>query len=412
MKIKFFILIFFSSISLSFASGGSIYTRYGIGDLYLYNTAGNLSMGGIRTAVLSKNLMNLNNPASWISIKNTSFGVNLISNFSSLSDGNLNGKYSLIKFTGFHLAFPIERDLGIGFVFGLIPYSNIKYDITNDYNKNTDNGYTSDFTGSGGISKAFLGISYLLPLDFSFGATFEYYTGDSKYESIITYNDSSDFSDSHFTSELKLKGLGTTIGFLTPDLSSIMGLKSISNLRIGLSYEISGKLTTDSLSYATTALGESIFSSLTYKTKIPNKLSIGLSLNIDKFIVNVDYLNQPWSKFEQNGYYSKNLKDLNRYSIGVEYDRKAKRFASFWELVKYRCGLSYEQSQYTLKGVDINQFGIHAGMSFPFSLDNTIDIGFMYGIRGTTDQNLLQEHFYKVSVGLNLAELWFIRQER
>lgn len=412
MKIKFFIIIFLSSISLSFASGGSIYTRYGIGDLYIYNTAGKLSLGGIGTAVVSKNLINLNNPASWITIKNTVFGADIISDFSSLSDGNFDGNYSTIQFSGFHLAFPIERDLGIGFVFGLVPYSNIKYDISNEYNKNASDGYTEDFTGLGGMSKAFLGVSYLLPLDFSLGATFEYYTGDSKYESILTYNDSSDFSDSHFTSELKVKGLGTTIGLLTPDLSSFFGLKNISNLRLGVSYEISGKLTSDSLSYAITNLGESIFKSLNYKTKIPSRLSIGLSLNIDKFNINVDYLNQPWSKFEQNGYFSPNLKDLNRYSLGVEFDRNAKRFASFWELVKYRCGLSYEQSQFTFKGIDINQFGIHAGVSFPFSLDNTIDIGFMYGIRGTTDQNLLQEHFFKASIGLNLGELWFVRQER
>ncbi|MBK8946803.1 MAG: hypothetical protein IPM32_16255 [Ignavibacteriae bacterium] len=412
MKNKSILFLLILTSSFIFASGGTIYTRYGVGDLFHYNSAGKLSLGGIGTAHVNENLINLNNPATWKSITNTKLGVNLFTNIAQISDGNSDANFSEVKFSGFHLAFPIERDLGIGFVFGLTPYSTINYDITNNYLEGQENSYTEDFIGSGGLSKVFLGISTSLPLDFSIGATFEYYTGNAKYESQVIYNDTSDFSDSYFTSELKHKGLGTTLGFLTPNISSIFGSENIKNLSFGVSYEIGSKINTDSSSYATTTLGQKVFQSKSFITEMPSKLSLGLNFSFNKLNLILDYTNQPWSKFKQNGKIFSNLKDLNRYSMGIEYDQQVKKFATFWELVKYRFGLSYEQTQYTFKGEDINQFGIHTGISFPLGFENSIDIGLMYGIRGTTNQNLLKENIFQANFSVNFGELWFVRQDR
>ncbi|MFZ1289506.1 MAG: hypothetical protein WAR79_05430 [Melioribacteraceae bacterium] len=412
MKNKSLIFLLILTYNLAFASGGTIYTRYGVGDLFHYNSAGKLSLGGIGTALLNDNLINLNNPATWGAVNSTKLGVNLLANISQIGDGNTDANFSEVKFTGFHLAFPIERDLGIGFVFGLTPYSTINYDISTKYLEGEENSYQEDFVGSGGLSKVFLGFSTLLPFDFSIGATFEYYTGNAKYETQIVYNDTSDFSDSYFTSELKHKGLGTTLGFLTPNISSIFGSESIRTLRFGLSYEIGSKINTDSSSYATTVLGEKVFQSKAFITELPSKLAVGLNFSVDKYNFILDYVNQPWSNFKQNDKNFSNLKDLNRYSFGIEYDQQVKKFASFWELVKYRFGLSYEQTQYTFKGEDINQFGVHTGISFPLGFDNSIDVGLMYGIRGTTNQNLLKENIFQATFSVNFGELWFVRQDR
>ncbi|MBK7106429.1 MAG: hypothetical protein IPH62_14205 [Ignavibacteriae bacterium] len=412
MKNKSIIVLLILISQITFASGGTIYTRYGVGDLFHYNSAGKLSLGGIGTALVNENLINLNNPSTWNSINSTKLGLNILANISQIGDGNSDANFSEVRFTGFHLAFPVERDLGIGFVFGLTPYSTINYDITNKYLEGEENSYTEDFIGTGGLSKVFFGFSTLLPLDFSVGATFEYYTGNSKYETQIIYNDTSDFSDSYFTSELKHKGLGTTIGFLTPNISSIFGSENIKSLRFGLSYEVGSKINTDSSSYATTTLGKKVLQSKSFKTEIPSKLSIGLNFSIDKYNLIIDYVNQPWSKFKQNDKIFTNLKDLNRYSLGIEYDKQVKKFATFWELVKYRFGLSYEQTQYTFKGEDINQFGIHTGISFPLGFENSIDLGLMYGIRGTTNQNLLKENILQATFSVNFGELWFVRQDR
>ena len=288
----------------------------------------------------------------------------------------------------------------------------MKYDVINNLNEGTDNEVEERFDGSGGISKIFFGISALLPLDIAVGATFDYYTGNVQYRSSYTYNQSADLFNSLYVNEYKYKGLGTTIGLQSPDLSSLLNIEEISNLRIGASYEISGPINTDTAIVVRTSVGENTFESDRFKTYIPPKLALGLNFTINnKYLVVLDYLYQPWSKFEHNGLISDDLRDLSRYSIGFEIGEQTKRFATFWELIKLRGGLSFEQSQFEIGNEAINLFGVHGGISFPLGLENTIDIGFMYGMRGTTKMNLTKENIFQVSISLNFGELWFIRRD-
>jgi len=44
--------------------------------------------------------------------------------------------------------------------------------------------------------------------------------------------------------------------------------------------------------------------------------------------------------------------------------------------------------------------------------DNSIDLGLQYALRGTKDNNLLQENFVKLYIGVSFGELWFLRYEK
>jgi len=410
-KILFFFtfLVFISNI---YSSGGSLYTRYGIGDLYYSGTSYKLSLGGAGTSLSDEKYVNLNNPATWNSIKNVRFGTSLISNSSIIDDGIENVTYTHVRFSGFHIAFPVKESLGIGFVFGMTPYSVVNYEVINKVSQEDIDNYDEIYEGSGGLSKLFFGVSYKLPFDISLGATFDYYTGSFKYKSSFIFEEST-LTNSFFDTEFDYKGLGGTFGLESPDLATVFKLNNISNFRFGLTYEFSGKINTDTSLVALTTLGENEFESAKVKTDLPHKIGAGLNFTInEKYLVVLDYLYQPWSKYEQNGLKTDYLRDLSRYSIGFEYGEQVKRFASFWELIRYRGGLSFEQSQYDINGEGINQLGIHAGISLPLGLENTIDIGFMYGSRGSTDSNLLKENIFQASVSLNFGEFWFVRRDR
>ena len=414
MKNKNFIVFaLFLVSSQLFGGGSSIYSRFGIGDLYHSNNAMQISLGGLGTSVINKLYVNTNNPASIYQINNTKFGVSINSNTSYLDDGISNAVYTKVRFSGFHIAFPVKESLGIGFILGMKPYSNVNYEIAQYKNPNNENVSNEIYEGSGGISKVFLGFSVLLPFDIALGTTLDYYSGNIQYSSSYFYADSVNFYDSYFTNEFKYKGLGATIGLESPDLSTLFDLKNVSNLRIGFTYEVSGAINTDSVKVVRTTIGESSFEASKFDTKIPYKFGAGLNLTIsNNYLLVLDYLYQPWSKYEQNGIKSNNLRDLSRYSFGVEIGDYNKRFASFWELIKYRGGLSYEQTQYEINGKGINQFGIHAGLSLPLGPDNSVDIGLMYGIRGTKDSNLLKENIIRATFSINLGEFWFIRRDR
>ncbi|MCP5063813.1 MAG: hypothetical protein GY936_15300 [Ignavibacteriae bacterium] len=409
MNIKKIILsvLIFSATGL-LAQSSSTYSRYGLGDLFYAHSAEKLGMGSLEISISKKNYLNSSNPATWFSLRNTHFAAGVSTTMSNISDDVNSVSLSSTRFSGFHVGFPFEKDLGITFALGLEPYSLVNYDVTADFED-----YTSSYTGKGGLSKMYLGLSYKLPLDFAIGTTFEYYTGNTEYSSTILFDVGSDFSNSKFTTIYNYRGIGTTIGLLSPDLADKFSIKNLSDFRLGFTYNIIGALNTDSSYSAFTTIGENVTSSGNTETELPSSLGIGLSFKYNgNFLFSLNFLSQNWSTFERNGVIQENLQDLKKYTFGVEYSKELKKFGSFWELVKYRGGLSFEQSQYAINGNGIDQLGIHAGITFPLGISNSIDLGLMYGVRGTTDNNLLKENIIQASVSLNFGELWFVRRER
>lgn len=407
-----FITFLLSFVSNILGTGGSIYTRFGIGDLHFANSAFKLSMGGVGTSLITINEVNINNPASLFSVKNTRFNAGLVTNISFIDDGLENALYSNTQFSGFNIAFPLKETLGISFMLGMNPYSTVNYEVNVTGKEEGDYLIDEKFIGSGGISKLFFGTSYLLPFDFAIGATFDYYTGHIEYRSSVDYRDNPDLTNSLFINEFKYKGLGTTLGIESPNIAKFFENESINDIRFGVAYEMSGNINTDTALIGVTSFGENTFETSEVFTKIPGKFSAGMNILVNEnYLIAADYIFQSWSKYQVNGVKSKNLRDLSRFSIGFQIGNQSKRYASFWELIKYRGGLSFEQSQYQINGEGINQIGFHAGLSFPVGLENTIDIGLMYGIRGTKDSNLTKENIFETSITINLGELWFVRRE-
>lgn len=409
-KILIIILIVSSQV---FASGGSVYSRYGLGDLYSSFSAKNLSMGGLGTSMMDNKYVNLINPATWSSISNTNFGAGINSQMLFQSNNSDNAIYNNVRFLGFHVGLPVQKDLGISFVAGVTPYSHVNYSVKNSVTSELLGNYDEEFDGEGGISKLFFGTSYSFPFDLSLGAEFNYYTGNLSYKSSFLFSTDSDLTNSVFLTQNKIRGLGFTFGLESPDISKILGTEIINNLRIGLSYELASNINSDTSLTIISSLGETQITSGNSKIDLPSKLNLGLSFILnEKYLFALDYLYQPWSNFNEHKYSQQNLQNLSIFSFGFEIAQNLNKYASFWELVKYRGGLSYEQSQIAIGGEGLKQFGIHAGISFPLGLKNSIDLGFMYGLRGTAGPNNFSENIFQTSVSLNFGELWFIRRER
>ncbi len=395
-----------------FAQSGSVYTRYGLGDMQFTSSANNFGIGGFGLAISDYKYINSSNPATFSFLNTTRFEAGVISTGTKISDSFSSANYSQTKFNGFLLGLPLQKDYGVGFVLGITPYSNVNYKVSKSSESQDFGKYTTDFEGKGELSKLFLGFSYKLPLDFAVGATFEYLIGNNNYSSTLKFNDA-EFTNSNFNTNYKYRGLGTTLGIISPDIAKKLALESISDLRIAVTYNLFGKLNTDSTLSTFSSVGSNDIQKGSFKTKLPSQLGFGLSFKYNnKYRFNFDYFYQPWSEFSINYLNNNNLQDIKRYSFGMEYAKALKKFGSFWELVKYRGGLSYEQTQYTFNGNGVNQLSFYGGISLPLGIGNSIDIGLMYGIRGNTTDNITSENILKAMFSLNLGELWFIRRER
>lgn len=413
--IKFIIFTLLLNISL-FAGGGSVYSRYGLGDVYFGVSARTLGMGGLGIAQADNYLNNLN-PAGWNRIKFTRFETGLSYMSQKLEDQSGSSSFTDFSFMGFSFGLPLEKDLGLSLVGGLQPVSNVQYDIS-DVKTDGSNQYEEYFNGEGGLSKAFIGVSYRLPFDVALGTSFEYYSGTNKYISGFDFPNDADSYAGEYITKLQFNGIGWNFGIISNNFSELLNLNFIDDLRVGITFNVVGNLTTDSLLTSKSIITSSSYYSDTLAessvyTDMPDRFGAGLSMKIEKnYTITLDYLTQYWSDFSIDGKKSVGLRNLNKYSFGFEYNRNATPFSSFWEQIVFRGGLSFENTQYRIKGKGIDQLAFSAGFSLPVGFSSSLDIGLQYGYRGTTDSGLLKEKFLKADVSLSFGELWFFRQDR
>jgi len=90
--------------------------------------------------------------------------------------------------------------------------------------------------------------------------------------------------------------------------------------------------------------------------------------------------------------------------------------------VIYRFGAYYEKGGLQLSpqgsstSTNINEFAVSTGVTLPFANTSinkmsSIDIAFELGKRGTLQNNLINQTFFNIKVGLNFADLWFRKPE-
>ena len=370
-------------------------------------------MGELGVASIDRDFLNNLNPAGWSRIRLTRFETGIIYQGNGESSNFGNAYYSQTVFSGIMLALPISTDNGISFVSGLVPYSNVNYETAELVDSNLVDAYKLSYKGIGGLSKAFFGLSYRLPGDISIGSSFEYYTGKIQYSTTADFYSSSTFYDATYNKEYYYHGIGYTVGAISGNLATGLGLENLKDLRLGVTFSAAVDLSTDSLSSSTTTLGTVTNSSQSYKTRLPYRLGVGLSMQwTDDYNFMLDYLYQPMGQFNGHNNGSGYIRDLFKISAGMEYRKTRPESQSFWEHVMLRAGLSYEQTQYSFDGYGIDQLSVYGGLSVPMGLDNSVDFGFMYGKRGTMENNLLSENIYKFSITFSIGELWFIRHER
>ena len=117
-----------------------------------------------------------------------------------------------------------------------------------------------------------------------------------------------------------------------------------------------------------------------------------------------------WSKFKAYGLQD-SLTNSLRLNIGGQY-----------YIGKYaiNLGFRYNDSPLNLNNTEINDYGISFGVSIPLrsiaskrvgvpSSLSFIDLGFEFGRRGTTANNLIQQDYFKFKLGINIKNTWFQR---
>ncbi len=397
-----------------FAQGLSPYTKIGIGDLEYYYSARMLGMGQLGTSIAFKHSLSIINPAGWYRLNTTRLETGINYNGKFVSDNSGSGYYGDARFSGFTFSFPVSREYGVGVAMGIVPYSRVNYDVVQkpiEFGSSVDT-YTISYKGTGGLSKTFIGSSFKLPFDLVVGATLDYYFGDFNYTSKVNPSSVNDISTT-FERTYRSGGLGSTFGFISPDIAPIFSSDKIADFRFGLAFNYIANLETDTLLTTSSSVRTDTTGNGSVSMKIPLRISAGLSFVFNNnYLLSLDVVTQAWRNYSFNGAESGNLRNAVKVSAGMEYQPSRGVGNSFWEQIIWRAGLSYDQTQYLVNGSGIDQFSVAGGFSIPLSYANTLDVGLQYSFRGSSEIGVVKEHTIKFDLGLSLGEIWFIRTER
>jgi hypothetical protein len=320
-------LILLCSIFNLNAQSSSVYSRYGVGDLEFGYSPKMIGIGELGTSHLDPDHLIVSNPASWSVLNRTriefSFGYRGV----LISDANQSNFTSETDFKGFTIGFPVSREYGVSFVAGLVPFSRVSYEAQ-EIIKSEDEIIPSHkilYEGKGGLSKLFLGSSFLMPFDVSAGISLDYYFGNQNYLSTIDFDNSDANIQTVLENNRRATGFGTTVGIISSNLAKDFNLEMFDDLRFGVSYSYLGNLNTDTIYTSTSLFLVDTIAIAETEMKIPARFNGGISFAFsDAYNINLDYMYQPMSNFSFNNKSDVNLRDANKFSAAFEY--KPKKF--------------------------------------------------------------------------------------
>jgi len=409
LSITVVLLGFVSHIEAQIATS-SPYSRFGLGELQHSIFPEYNAFGGTSTAISNSNSVNPTNPATYISFGPNSFLLSTggwhqttkMQNATTEQIVNNNAFSHLI------LGFPINSKLGASV--GMIPFSNIGYEINS-----RDNDYNADmnYYGDGGISKIYFGGAYELFNDFSIGVNASYLFGSLNRRKQLVYDDET-FLNSRSNSKINLKGyyyeLGMlyettinendafTIGFTANNNSSIRAKKS----EITESFYSSGYTEDPVFSDENITLGD---------ITLPRYTSMGISYNKGKrWLIVADYSMQDWADYTMFDE-SDNLANSIRISGGMQYTPEYNSVTKYYKRMDYRFGATYSNTPLQFDSRQLTEKSISFGFGIPVKKSRTkYDFSCTLGQRGTVEDQLIKEQFVRLGLSVSYDGIWFVKR--
>lgn len=407
-----FLLMLTSIVSIAQVKLESPYSRFGLGDInYGYNVYQS-SMGGASYGVIDPYRISTVNPASYAKIDTGSFVFNAaFSGFfvNTKSAGQeTTGNYFNLSYLKF--ATPITgwwRMSG-----GFMPFSTVGYNLSTYSNVDSVGDIRLGYSGDGGITKVYWGNAFNIYKGLSIGVNSSYMFGS------VNISQESEMQDLIYALKYRIKNTVDIRAFYLDfgiQYDAKFGRDKDYFLGLGFVYAPQQNLsaTVGSLGYTFDGGGdgyESVKDTIVNIDEgngdviIPQKIGGGFSIGKqDKWMFAADVTFDEYSKFkmiDENSFYRNSL----RYNVGGRY---------FIGKIAVNIGANYNNSYLSINGTDIDQFGMSFGIGIPVR-NNTrtvsyIDLGLEMGRRGTTANNLIQQDYIKVKLGINIKNTWFSR---
>ncbi|UII33463.1 hypothetical protein LVD17_06455 [Fulvivirga ulvae] len=405
-----------TTVSVWGQAANSPFTSRGLGDIYDMSLAHNQGMGGLGISNGSYWHLNNVNPALLPYNSLTIFTAGFIGERRTLENSTTSETNSGGNLNFLAMAFPVKPGIWTTSL-GLMPYSNVDYKFSyTDVVPGTDTEVQFTEEGSGGFNQFYWsnGVALNKRVFVGVKATYLFSSIETKYSDILVDENLAAYSAVNkelFSASDFLFSAG-----LAFNQDSIFNNKI--KLKAGLTYDFNADVKTKrAQSFGLEQVNRPILNAKNDTIRggitIPQAIGAGISLsNGFKWMAGVDVKMQQWSDYKDfNGENSDNLKNSLKITLGGEFTPDYGSVTSYLKRVTYRLGFGYEETPYTINGNQVKDFGINFGWSLPVGRFSSLDMAFKYGQRGDVQDNLISEDYFKVYLGFNFNDQWFIKRK-
>jgi hypothetical protein len=426
-KVLIVFLLITSTSLLAQRTSSSPYSFFGIGEQYSPRTVENATMGGIGVAFNHYKYLNFTNPAANAFLRETTYSLSVLNNDLTLKTADSEQSSISTSLNYIALGFPIGKKAG--FSLGLQPLSSVGYSLSNnEFDANNDLSAITLYSGEGGVNRIYGSFGMKVSKQFAVGIEVDYSFGTI--ENSITNQRANISLGTKYKEESIIRG-----GTITLGSQYQKKLKNNLYLNAGATLKLGNDLTTtgNEYLYSLTFSGSNDIprdtissSAISGKYKIPLKSILGVGFGkYNKWHLGLEYQTQDALQtdgFANSTNSSFRYEKSNRISLGGFYLPKINSISSYFDRVTYRAGVRFEKVGLAIDGsgagtnfTSIDDFGMSFGVGLPLKQLSTVNLGFEYGQRGTTANNLIQENYFNFRLSLSLtasgAQGWFRKRK-
>lgn len=405
-------------------------------------------MGGVSAGVSTPFSINFNNPASYALFQSKKeensrklswgrvmldLGVDVESR--SLLEKNVADKFVAKNalFSYLQVGVPLRTNLGLSF--GLRPISRISYKI-NRFELLRDpittqliDSALTEYSGDGGTYLANMGAGYKLSKNLSVGFNAGYMFGEKDYSTKRTiFNDSINYQRSNSETKTSFGSMFFSTGFqyyaeIKSNLRLTIGAYGNWEQRLKASQNIIRETFVSDLSQGDIRV-DSVSDQKNISGKIVYPSSYGIGFNLEKISVGkergwqfgMDLVQTQWSKYRYYGAVDSVRNNWELRVGGQLWPSAVSSKKNYWSYVSYRAGF-FIGPDYIKVQNKLQRYGISLGVGLPIAFtrqnpnqSTMINVTAEYIKRGN-NSNLLKENLFRISFGVALSDLWFIKRK-
>jgi hypothetical protein len=390
------------------------YSIKGIGDIVHPSFIVSNALGGTVVAYPGNYNFNPFNPALHAINSLTTFETSFTGEVRRLSEDTLNQSNTSGNLDYLALSFPVAAGKWTSGL-SLMPYSYVNYHILSaDIVTGSPDTFLINYRGSGGINSLAWSNGFMLFQKVALGFKVSYLFGSISNENTVEVEDVVAYKTA-LKKQDKIRDFNLSIG-----AAYRLKLTKVYSINLGGVYETSNQVRTYRSEYLerrrldndVVLSADTIYNEQAGSFLLPERYGLGFSLVKEgKWILSADYLVQDWSKYRNFENESENLQKTDRMAAGFEFIPDISSVNNYLKRIIYRAGASFENTPYRINDTQLKEIGINFGISLPVRGVSLINLTTQFGRRGSNSEIVVNESYFRFSLGFTYNDRWFIRRQ-